>query len=40
MDCARTIQRQNPSKVYVIYRRSEKQMPAETKEIEAAKKKE
>lgn len=38
MDCARTIQRQNPSKVYVIYRRSEKQMPAETKEIEAAKK--
>lgn len=38
MDCARIIQRQNPSKVYVIYRRSEKQMPAETKEIEAAKK--
>lgn len=38
MDCARTIQRQNPSKVYVIYRRSEKQMLAETKEIEAAKK--
>ena len=38
MDCARTIQRQKPSKVYVIYRRSEKQMPAEKNEIEAARK--
>ena len=38
MDCARTIKRQNPKSVKVIYRRAEEQMPAEKKEIEDAKK--
>lgn len=38
MDAARTIQRLGARKVTVIYRRAEKQMPAETKEIEEAKK--
>ena len=38
MDCARTIKRLGANKVYVIYRRAEKQMPAEIKEIEEAKK--
>lgn len=38
MDCARTIKRLGADKVYVIYRRAEKQMPAESKEIEDAKK--
>lgn len=33
LDAARTIKKLNADKVYVIYRRSEKQMPAETKEI-------
>lgn len=37
MDCSRTIKRLGAEKVYVIYRRAEKQMPAEEKEIEAAK---
>ena len=37
MDCARTIKRLGADKVFVIYRRAEKQMPAETKEIEEAK---
>ena len=37
MDCARTIKRLGADKVYVIYRRAEKQMPAEGKEIEDAK---
>ena len=37
MDCARTIKRLGAEKVYVIYRRAEKQMPAERKEIEEAK---
>ena len=37
MDCARTIKRMGAKKVYIIYRRAEKQMPAEQKEIEAAK---
>ena len=37
MDCARTIKRMGADKVYVIYRRAEKQMPAERKEIEEAK---
>ena len=37
MDCARTIKRLGAEKVIVIYRRAEKQMPAETKEIEEAK---
>lgn len=37
MDCARTIKRQNAENVYVIYRRAEKQMPAELKEIKEAK---
>lgn len=37
MDCARTIKRLGAKKVYVIYRRSEEQMPAEKKEIEEAK---
>ena len=37
MDCARTIKRMGADKVYVIYRRAEKQMPAERKEIEDAK---
>ena len=38
MDCSRTIKRLDADKVYVIYRRAEKQMPAEAKEIEDAKK--
>ena len=38
MDCARTIKKLGADKVFVIYRRAEKQMPAETKEIEDAKK--
>ena len=38
MDCARTINKFGADKVYVIYRRAEKQMPAESKEIEEAKK--
>lgn len=37
MDVARTIKRMNPESVTVIYRRSEKEMPAERKEIEEAK---
>ena len=37
MDCSRTINRLGADKVYVIYRRAEKQMPAESKEIEEAK---
>ena len=37
MDCARTIKRLGAEKVSVIYRRAEKQMPAETKEIAEAK---
>ena len=37
MDCARTIKRFGAKEVNVIYRRSEKQMPAEKKEIEEAK---
>lgn len=37
MDTSRTIQRLGAKKVYVIYRRAEDQMPAEEKEIEAAK---
>lgn len=37
MDSARTIKRMGAEKVYVIYRRAEEQMPAEKKEIEAAK---
>ncbi len=38
MDAARTIIRKNAKEVYIIYRRSEAEMPAETEEIEAAKK--
>ena len=38
MDCSRTIKRLGAENVYVIYRRAEKQMPAEQKEIEEAKK--
>lgn len=38
MDCARTIKRLGATEVTVIYRRAEKQMPAERKEIEDAKK--
>ena len=37
MDTARTIKRLGAKNVYVIYRRAEKQMPAEKKEIEDAK---
>jgi glutamate synthase (NADPH/NADH) small chain len=37
MDSARTIKRLDPLNVYVIYRRSEKQMPAEEKEVKEAK---
>lgn len=37
IDVARTLKRKNAD-VYVIYRRTEKEMPAEKKEIEAAKK--
>ena len=38
MDCSRTIKLMGAEEVYVIYRRAEKQMPAEKKEIEDAKK--
>lgn len=38
MDTARIIRRLNAKEIYVIYRRSEEQMPAEKKEIEEAKK--
>ena len=38
MDCARTIKRLGAEEVKIIYRRAEKQMPAERKEIEEAKK--
>lgn len=37
MDSARSIKRLNAKEVTIIYRRSEKEMPAERKEIEAAK---
>ena len=37
MDVARTIKKLGAKKVTVIYRRSENEMPAETKEIEEAK---
>ena len=37
MDCSRTIKKLGADEVYVIYRRAEKQMPAEKKEIEEAK---
>lgn len=37
MDSARTIKRMGAKRVVVIYRRAEKQMPAEKKEIEDAK---
>ena len=40
MDCARTIKKLGAEKVYVIYRRAEKLMPSESKEIEEAKKEE
>lgn len=38
MDASRTIKRLGAEDVYVVYRRAEKQMPAERKEIEDAKK--
>lgn len=38
MDCARTIKKLGAKDVNVIYRRAEEQMPADKKEIEAAKK--
>ena len=38
LDTARTINKLDAKKVYIIYRRAEKQMPAETKEIQEAKK--
>lgn len=38
IDAARTVKKLGAKKVYVIYRRAEKHMPAERKEIEAAKK--
>lgn len=38
MDCARTINKKGAENVYIIYRRSEEQMPAEKKEVEDAKK--
>lgn len=37
MDCSRTIKKLGADEVYVIYRRAEKQMPAEKKEIKEAK---
>ena len=37
MDCARTIKRLGAKEVKIIYRRSEKEMPAEVKEIQQAK---
>ena len=38
MDVSRTIKRLGTKNVYVVYRRAERQMPAEIKEIDAAKK--
>lgn len=38
LDTARTVNKLGAKKVYIIYRRAEKQMPAERKEIEDAKK--
>lgn len=38
MDCARTVKKMGAKNVYVIYRRSEAEMPAEPKEILEAKK--
>ncbi len=38
MDCARTVNKLGAKKTMVIYRRAEKQMPAERKEIQDAKK--
>ncbi|MBA3009066.1 MAG: oxidoreductase [Desulfobacula sp.] len=38
MDCARSALRMNVKQVHLIYRRSEKEMPADHEEIEAAKK--
>jgi len=38
LDSSRTIKKLGAKKVYIIYRRAEKQMPAEKKEIEDAKK--
>lgn len=38
MDCARTIKRMGAEQVVIIYRRSEAEMPAESKEISDAKK--
>ena len=37
MDVSRTIQKMGAKEVTVIYRRSKKQMPAEAKEVEDAK---
>lgn len=37
MDVSRTMKRSGAEKVYVVYRRSEKEMPAEQKEIDEAK---
>lgn len=37
IDIARTIKKKGADKVYIIYRRAEKQMPAEAKEIKKAK---
>lgn len=37
IDCARTVNRLGAESVKIVYRRAEKQMPAETKEIEDAK---
>ncbi|MDK9706426.1 MAG: FAD-dependent oxidoreductase [Desulforhopalus sp.] len=38
MDCARSALRMNVKEVHLVYRRSEKEMPADHEEIEAAKK--
>jgi len=38
IDSARTVKKLGAKKVYIVYRRAEKQMPAERKEIEDAKK--
>lgn len=40
IDCARTVKKMGAKDVKVIYRRSEKEMPAEEKEVEDAKKEE
>lgn len=40
MDCARTIKRLGAEKVYVIYRRTKEEMPAEEKEVNEAKEEE